>query len=70
MSNYSELLKHPKWEQKIAIGEWYEAIIYEKLLQLTSNADDYTVIAKCDDVPRRNRIRPPVTSTEFRSTVV
>lgn len=53
-----DLFAQSGWLKRVAIGELYEAIIYEKLLQLTSIDNDYAVVGKWDDVPWRSRVRP------------
>jgi len=52
------LFAQSNWVKRIAIGEWYEAIIYEKLLQLSRTDNDYSVVGKGGDVPWRNRVKP------------
>jgi len=40
----------------IAIGQWYEAVIYERLLELARRDTGYAVVGKWADVPWRMRI--------------
>ena len=46
-----------KWS---AEGEWYEVIIYEKLLQLACTSKDYSIIGKGADVHSRDREKPRI----------
>lgn len=52
-----DLFSKKEVPKKIAIGQWYEAVIYERLLELATLDGDYTLVRKWNDIWRRNRIR-------------